>query len=359
MELSKTQSELPRYYYAVDALRGIAALAVIVWHYQHFYELVGGLPNRHIQPLYSLLQTFYEFGAEAVQLFWVISGFVFASVYLNRTTTTREFVVHRFARLYPLHAITLVVVALLQWLHYTYAGGFKIYYANDLYHFVLNIFMLSSWGLEKGWSFNQPIWSVSVEIFTYLIFYIQLNFMRKNPLIISAMWVVLFYAIVAFHIPGVLLWKCGFFFFLGSLSYILHAQLKQHTNQVFWGAIVSTILLLFVGYIKPTFADSGLQHALLYPSIVLLAASIDTLYQQNNLKQLRTIGNITYGLYLWHIPIQLACMFGIIFLQIPTSILASPLTLLLFVGTSIAVSILSYRYIELPMRLTLHSKLLS
>jgi peptidoglycan/LPS O-acetylase OafA/YrhL len=57
-----------------DALRGLAALAVVLWHWRHFYfsgtELVRFDPSR--QPLYRLLRPLYLDGFQAVNLFCTV-----------------------------------------------------------------------------------------------------------------------------------------------------------------------------------------------------------------------------------------------------------------------------------------------
>ena len=113
-----TASGVGEHFYVIDLMRGLAAIAILVWHYQHFFfpQAETRLPvtSRQIQPLYSALMPLYEYGSYAVQLFWMISGFVFCAVYAHTKATTRDFVVNRFARLYPLHIITLLLVAALQ-----------------------------------------------------------------------------------------------------------------------------------------------------------------------------------------------------------------------------------------------------
>ena len=81
-----------------------------------------------------------------------------------RFKDSKKFFVNRFTRLYPLHFITLIIVAVLQFFSFKSLNQFMIFDYNDIYHFFLNIFFISSWGFEKGMSFNQPIWSVSYEI---------------------------------------------------------------------------------------------------------------------------------------------------------------------------------------------------
>ncbi len=74
-----------KYFVWVDLIRGLSALSVLVWHYPLFYSnfVPVGQLNRSILPFYDYLSPFYLFGEAAVQMFWLISGFVFASNYLS------------------------------------------------------------------------------------------------------------------------------------------------------------------------------------------------------------------------------------------------------------------------------------
>jgi len=103
----------------IDLLRGIAAFAILLWHYQHFYFPRAGVngvaDQRAVQPLFYMFSWFYLHGAWAVQFFWILSGFIFFHVYAQRgDVSLREFFGNRFSRLYPLHLITLCIVAVLQ-----------------------------------------------------------------------------------------------------------------------------------------------------------------------------------------------------------------------------------------------------
>ncbi|HEX8058623.1 MAG TPA: acyltransferase [Novosphingobium sp.] len=76
----------------LDALRGIAAMLVLLFHYTAHSEAV--LPAaRHIA--YGV-----SWGHYGVQLFFAISGFVILMT-LERTASTADFLVSRFARLFP------------------------------------------------------------------------------------------------------------------------------------------------------------------------------------------------------------------------------------------------------------------
>lgn len=143
-------------------LRGIAAVAVLFWHYQHFFmggSLLHGPPPpgmiipRSDQPSYSILWPIYEHGFWAVQAFSIISGFGFPQVYAGRKVDGRKFAIARFVRLYPLHLITLLAVTIAQFLSKKLDGGLQIVSYNDLYHFILNVFFVGAgafiWGMPS------------------------------------------------------------------------------------------------------------------------------------------------------------------------------------------------------------------
>ncbi|MFT7680103.1 MAG: peptidoglycan/LPS O-acetylase OafA/YrhL [Planctomycetota bacterium] len=76
----------------LDALRGLAALAVVLYHYTTRYEFKVGHTSA---PAFSV-----PFGHYGVELFFLLSGFVIFMT-LQRTKRARDFVISRFSRLYP------------------------------------------------------------------------------------------------------------------------------------------------------------------------------------------------------------------------------------------------------------------
>lgn len=67
-------------FYSLDVARGIAALSVVFYHWQHFflpYNQLGKLLDIDKQPFYKYFFMFYLDGGYAVPLFFCISGFIF------------------------------------------------------------------------------------------------------------------------------------------------------------------------------------------------------------------------------------------------------------------------------------------
>ena len=76
----------------IDALRGVAALAVVLFHYTtRFVELYAPAAT----PSFAV-----PLGHYGVNLFFIISGFVIFMT-LARTQRSMDFVVSRFSRLFP------------------------------------------------------------------------------------------------------------------------------------------------------------------------------------------------------------------------------------------------------------------
>ena len=89
-----TDNVLARRLHGLDALRGLAAMGVLLYHYSWAYDAIG---PRHAAP--GLWATF-PYGNFGVELFFIISGFVIVMT-LERTKTARAFILSRAARLYP------------------------------------------------------------------------------------------------------------------------------------------------------------------------------------------------------------------------------------------------------------------
>ena len=89
----------------VDALRGVAAIAVLLFHFTTRFGIVFGHPSA---PWFQV-----PWGEHGVELFFVISGFAI-ELSLDSTVTARNFLVSRALRLYPTFwaalAVTFTVV---------------------------------------------------------------------------------------------------------------------------------------------------------------------------------------------------------------------------------------------------------
>ena len=144
----------------LDGLRGIAACIVAFgFHAQILFprdSLIGTGP---------ISDWLLVNGWTAVDLFFVLSGFVFAHVYLSKELLAgpgalKDFAIARLARLYPLHIVTLCLALAM----------FPAAQDNTGSAFLFHVLMLQALAEPVRHTFNGPAWSVSVEMFCYAAF---------------------------------------------------------------------------------------------------------------------------------------------------------------------------------------------
>ena len=337
----------------IDALRGAAAIAVLFYHYMHFFmsgtDHTRKMAYFQLQPGHAWLSLLYEYGFYAVQVFWIISGFVFAVVYLGRPVTTREFVVNRFARLYPLHLLTLLIVALLQGIALRQLGHTLLFDNYDWSHFGLQLVFASDWLNWSGHSFNGPIWSVSVEVLIYAVFW------ALRPVLERVGWPGLATIILLCLLGNVLgaytrVPMCGFYFFQGVALARLHEQLDGRAKSRLFAGLV----LLALGAAGLAWGGAMPREALGIPglagAIVLLLAGAERVAPPLLRRAGQWLGDNTYGLYLWHVPVQMLILLALLPSRDPASFAQSGWFLAAFVLGTTALARTTFVLFERPMR---------
>ena len=361
---SPARPDNPHPLLGLEVLRFVCAVSVLVWHYQHFYY-VGAQPvgfETSAQPLYSLLKPFYEAGWLGVQTFWCLSGFIFFWKYAQPVATgqvpARHFALWRFSRLYPLHLLTLMVVVALAAAYRALHGGADFVYShNDLPHFLLQLAMASDWPGRSEWSYNGPIWSISIEILVYALFYglCRLGWTRPWQVATLIGGAGLVYALKLTPHPVVL---CVFFFYLGAATHLAHETWlrwsrprQQAALMLAWLAGVSGTAALMTGLLRPMF-----YVALISPLALLVLLDAVQPRSTTWARRIQALGNTTYASYLLHFPLQLGTvtLAAALGWALPAS---QPLFLLGFLGLTFALATLVYRKVEMPAQRWLRRKL--
>ena len=298
----------------IDGLRAIAVISVIIYHsYITFldYKILPG-------------------GFLGVDIFFVISGYLIASIILNEI---REFNKFSFINFYErrarriLPALLLVIFSCLPVAYFILMPGEIIEFSYSLISslaFISNIFFYYAglvYGAEN--TLLKPLlhtWSLSVEEQFYLIFPILailiIKFAKKYffHILILGFFISLFYSIVTSQNNT----ELNFYIILSRswelLVGVLLATLEQKYKRFFNKKIISEIFSI-VGLILIIFGFCFYSDQMKLPSylsllpvggtalIIWFASEDGVITKILSTKILVGIGLISYSLYLWHFPI--------------------------------------------------------
>ena len=305
----------------LEIIRLACALAVLVCHYHHFALIGDGrLMDGPHAPLEWLLFPFYQYGSFGVQIFWCISGFIFfrkyAAALTERAVEAKRFFWLRFSRLYPLHFVTLLIVAAIQPVYSALAGNPFVYDNNGPFQFLLQLFLADQWGGSFQYSFNGPVWSVSAEVLVYLAFFLLMRTFGKSPWLVVGAIAAGLASLWSGAISPALI--CGAYFFAGGAA---SEALEDHSRRRTW--LIGAIALLGTGALAAPFLDLGDSDTdrlatwllVMTPPLLFVAAQ-DWRWLDRWQAAIQAGGNLTYSTYLIQFPLQLIIVTALLALGI-------------------------------------------
>jgi peptidoglycan/LPS O-acetylase OafA/YrhL len=299
-------------------LRGFAAILVAVFH----FEMAIG---RFVPAAATM---FFEKSYLMVDLFFVLSGFIMLHVYgrafdkVIQPGQLRHFFVARFARTYPLHLFTLLLLVVI--VRYLTDWGNPPIILEQPRDILPNVFMLQSFGVCKIYNWNIPSWSISAEWGAYLVFpflALWISRQHKAASILLTIGIVAAWCCIMFVLPrknpinpaipvphnlnttfdyGWLRGLAGFT--AGMMVYQLYRW--SGVGRVVGSDAASVVILLLVA--------AGLHFAINDALIVVLFAALvlnfslnnGALHRVCNNRVLQYLGDISYSIYLMQIFLQ-------------------------------------------------------
>ena len=316
----------PDYIQSLTPLRGIAALWVVIYHFS-MQDFPGLQPDN--------LTLAIGKGYLAVDLFFMLSGFVITHVYHDAFARAGhagywEFLKARIARLYPLHLAILalfVATALVRRaVDYAATGSFEalpVEGARSLGAIAANIAMLQ--GIKASeLSWNYPAWSISLEFLAYLAFPILLPVIWRRgrigktliglglaTLLLTFAW----YTGDDFNQwngPQALL-RCLPEFLIGTLLYAIYRD--GIIARALAANSTALVLLGLVAYGLHRGAPDLAMVMLFAILILALVSNHGIVAQALNISPLVWLGNVSYALYLIHGFVQYAAAEALPMLQ--------------------------------------------
>jgi peptidoglycan/LPS O-acetylase OafA/YrhL len=358
-------------------LRGIAALMVAILHF-------NGVIANFVNPQDSMI---VEKCYLMVDLFFIMSGFIMLHVYganFAKSIQKKEFLKFigaRFARVYPLHFVTLLL-----WVGFSYGLHQD---KSPIYNPVAiptHLFLLHSFGIHKIFTWNVPSWSISAEWWAYMIFPLLVLFLtkfKKSGVIILSIISIFLYFSILYFLPRVdpfvptlpvphnldVSYDYGYIrgiagFIAGMITYI---GFQQKSELKYFNNDFVSILFILVTILLFHFGVNDLFIILCFILLILtIASNKKRIYKLFQFKPLQYLGDISYSIYLTHglamflIAVPLLSRLGYIYkgpgsLQIP--FLTGLWTCAVFLIGVILLSTITYYLIENPCRKWLNRNL--
>lgn len=278
----------------IQGLRGVAVLLVILFHLNH--------------------QTFF-FGFVGVDIFFIISGFVITkSIFKNLNSKNYEvndilkFYSKRILRIMPalfvmiILSITFIIlfsVLSRETITFINTGLFSLIAISNFY--LMNI---------KTDYFQEDVnpflhtWSLGVEEQFYLIFPLLIFFTYKFNIkkilpILTFFFLISFCLFIStnmnFFNPFIRFWEIIF----GSILFLL----KKNNLKIKKDIVIILLLSTLFFFDKESYKPIILIASLITASCLVTNFSVDVTNRILSSKILFFLGNISYSLYLWHLPI--------------------------------------------------------
>ncbi len=360
---------------ALTGLRIVAAVWVVLFHFRPLLRQAAPEFSDALAPVLNC-------GAQGVDLFFILSGFVLTWNYLDRmgpswsVRATAHFLWLRLARVWPIYLVTLHLAAL--WVVFTLHVGHVP--SQDMGQltatsYVRQILLVQLWFQPyfDGSSWDGPAWSISAEWLAYLLFgllVVVVYRMVQATRARSLMWL----AVVASLPPVLLLLLSGQFytpwswlprivmqFTAGALAGAAVRKLRP-TERARRSAgylsallVVATVVALYFFDAHPLSgiqdSDSGgLIDVLFVPLVMALAVGVGSLPRLLSTRLLVYGGEISFCLYMVHELVHTAWDWAAVQFQVVLQDAMGKWVVAGLLAAAVGISMMLFHIVEEPAR---------
>jgi peptidoglycan/LPS O-acetylase OafA/YrhL len=229
----------------LTAIRGVAALWVVGHHLQFEMATIG----------YPFAGRLFRPGYVAVDIFFVLSGFVITAVHRDLTRPgLAGFFMRRIFRVYPLHLFLLaVILGLWLWSEARFGAHNPTERLRDL---PVVILLLQPY-LIHGLTWNTVSWSIGVEILCYALFPLGIGGLRRLEFTGCAL-ILLMMAAIERHVHSEFIWGWpavarglagfGLGTVVQQMTRLTRVPSARAASLIEIGALLAILLAVMVGY---------------------------------------------------------------------------------------------------------------
>jgi peptidoglycan/LPS O-acetylase OafA/YrhL len=344
----------------LNALRFFAALLVVLHHGETIRN------NNHLQNFEWL--GFFRNGGNAVTFFFVLSGFLITYLLLKEHDTTGRvkvgnFYLKRVLRIWPLYFLLVTIGVFILPLAFSVLGvNYEMPYTFGKTWYYFLFFLPGLVTFFYGHHFLEPLWSIGVEEVFYIMWAPLFKLGRKHILSILITVVILKLALVA---VGLLFIKSELFNYIvntfkfeamaiGGIGayFVFNLKVRADDLLIFKRAfqiIILSILAIFlifhnnianpiweILFRHPLWSNLTVDFLFLY--LIICVSLVDKSCLKLNGKVLSYLGEISYGIYMYHLLVIFTTM---LFLKRFLLTLNTPMQTIVFYTAVISITILT------------------
>lgn len=350
-------------------LRGVAAILVVFYHGR---DAINGIEGGTIANI-----LFMPGGAMGVDLFFLISGFIMVCTTWSNDGSLKssiEFYIKRFSRIFPVYAAITILVFIIT------AMAAAASYSDINFRGLIKALVF----MPQGDRANGPIygqlplsvgWTLNYEMYFYLIFGVSLLFRRLRWIALLSVAVItlvvipfvtrsgisadtykaLNYSIVYLNlITNPIIWL----FIAGAGTGIAYKTTLVIPSKSWAKIAIAAATTLVVGqYLSQYRADHGIfmWGLSLVPLMLILTIASKTVKIPTH-PMLVSLGDISFSLYLVHVPTKAAIQAILAFIGVAASGISF---FILMALASLIVAAISHRYLEQTISNWVKDRLLS
>ena len=335
----------------IHLLRAIAAILVVWAHLGPFFlaRAERGWGPLAVWRSYVAdpLHAFQDLGHFAVVVFFLVSGYIITFTSLRESR--REFVVKRILRIFPLLAVALVVAAgcafLGQYLRLMRIPGLE----GDGISSYIATMLLSNW-----WS-GQPFvitvtWTLQIEVMFYVLALILLKRSKQDALrstwMMFGMW--LGFSVLCIGAP----WDWHLvphsiyvaFLIVGRIAFLVQdGRIAVERAAPLLFATILAFVLLYTRAWPGQLLQAGYEPLASYAMALAVFWALMQVRLRSLPRVLRFTGDISYSIYLLHMPVGMFVLALLHKGQMPFT-----LSFVISIATVVGISTITYRLVEQP-----------
>ncbi|QIX97137.1 acyltransferase [Cedecea sp. FDAARGOS_727] len=356
---------------SLQALRGIAALLVMFFHYRFFLKEQQKISQ-------SIWDALFGWGIIGVDIFFLISGFIMVYTtqhYSKNLLSARRFLINRAIRIFPLYYAGLFIAFLLAGAMSTFHYPDKVQNLLSALTFTVYKTSITPHYIDDGGMYNVR-WTLNYEVYFYIVFALCLLVKHRLLALIGfgALTTCIIPVIFGFQptisvagypfnspTPGLLTNPIFLEFIIGAVVGSLYLKLKNNKlseKTPIIASLISLALFLYIsfGIYSGSIRALNIESTLIMGIFILFIALGEPVLKKAIPNILIYIGDISFSLYLLHGAVGIAVMkkmdsFGAFAYK-------GFATLIMAILLSILASHLTHKYIEIRLTRKLKNKLL-